>query len=95
MPRYVRKISEESSKIDVNNIVKAIIDMKKNGKSERAAGKEYKIPTTSLHQYKKKVEQEFPNFDAATVDEITKFVESTVGWGTQTVSSKYSSRMFS
>lgn len=86
MPRYVRKQTDESLKINVGNIVKAVKEIKMNKKSERAAALEYGITRSSLHNYKKRVEQRFPNFSEATDEQLANFIESTAGWATQTVS---------
>lgn len=86
MPRYVRKKTDDSSKIDVNNIVKAIRDMKEKKKSERAAATEYGIKKTSLHRYKKKIDAHFPNFEQATDEQIATIIESSAGYATQMVS---------
>lgn len=85
MPRYVRKQRSEPLVFDAKKIVNAIKDMKKNKKTERAAASEHGIAKTSLHRYKDKIENQFPNFDAATDEEMIKFIESTAGWSTQTV----------
>lgn len=87
MPRHKRKQTVESSQINVDDIVKAIRDVKEKKKSERAAAAAYGVKKNTLNRYKKKIDMAFPNFDEATDEQIAKVIEPSIGYASQMVRS--------
>lgn len=74
-----------TSKLDVEAIVAAILDVKKNNMKPLMAAKKNCVPKSSLYRYIEKVDKRFPNINIVTDDEIGEFVGGNTAWKTKAV----------